>query len=120
MRREMICICCPRGCRLVAEREDENANWEVSGNQCPRGAAYAVQELTNPCRVVTAVVKTDSSEIMFLPVRTDRPCPRGEIAALLNKLYTITVNVPVRRGDVVAHDVNGTGIDVVASETIEK
>ena len=120
MRREMICICCPRGCRLVAERENDNAEWEISGNQCPRGAAYAIQEITNPCRVVTAVVKTNSSQIMFLPVRTDKPYPREGIAQLLNTLYGMTVNVPVKRGDVLIHNVNGTDIDVIASESIEE
>ena len=120
MRREMICICCPRGCRLVAEREDENANWEVSGNQCPRGAAYAIQEITNPCRVVTAVVKTNSRQIMFLPVRTDKPCPREDIARLLNTLYGMTVSVPVKRGDAVLQNANGMDINVIASESIEE
>ena len=112
---EMICIVCPRGCHL---RIDEQMN--VTGNACPRGAAYAIQELTNPCRVVTAVVKTNSSQIMFLPVRTDKPYPREGIAQLLNTLYGMTVNVPVRRGDVLIHNVNGTDIDVIASESIEE
>ena len=120
MRKEMICICCPRGCRLVAEREDENANWEVSGNQCPRGAAYAIQEITNPCRVVTAVVKTNSSQILFLPVRTNKPYPRDGISQLLNTLYAMTVKVPVKRGDVILKNVNGTDIDVIASESIDE
>lgn len=120
MKKEMICICCPRGCRLTVERADENSEWNVTGNQCPRGVTYAIQEISNPCRTVTAVVRTNSLNVLFLPVRTDRPCPRGEVASLLNALYAMEVKVPVRRGDVILADFNGTGVNVVASETISE
>ena len=37
--KELICITCPRGCHLQV---DDNLN--VTGNMCPRGAAYAKAE----------------------------------------------------------------------------
>ena len=41
LKKQFLCICCPTGCRLTAERENETAPWRISGNRCPRGAAYA-------------------------------------------------------------------------------
>ena len=50
---KLICITCPLGCRLEAER-GADGELLVSGNHCPRGARYAREELLAPKRVVTA------------------------------------------------------------------
>ncbi len=99
MKKELICISCPQGCRLSAEIEGDN--FSVSGNRCPRGAVYARQEMTDPRRVVTAVMRTDDPDNPFIPVRTAKPYPKDEIPALLNKLYSMTVKTPIKRGDVI-------------------
>lgn len=36
-KREIICICCPRGCHLQVDPEND---YNVTGNACPNGAAY--------------------------------------------------------------------------------
>ncbi len=115
MKKELICISCPQGCRLAAEPDGENCI--VSGNRCPRGAAYAQQELTDPRRVVTAVVKTDDPENPFIPVRTDKPFPRAGIPALLNRLYQMTVKTPVKCGDAVLENVENMQIRVIVTES---
>ena len=43
--RELICIMCPKGCRLTV---DDDLN--VSGNSCVRGVTYGKQEVTDPRR----------------------------------------------------------------------
>jgi len=116
MKRNMICISCPRGCHLTVVCDNESVECTVSGNRCPRGEAYARQEMLNPCRVVTAVIRTNRNELLYLPVRTDKPLPKEHIDELLNMLYSMTVQLPVRRGDVIVADVAGTGINVIASE----
>ncbi len=103
MKKELICISCPQGCRLSASLDGEN--FSVSGNRCPRGAAYAKQEMTDPKRIVTAVMKTDNPEHPFIPVRTEKPYPKDQIPALLNKLYSIIVKTPIRRGDTIIEGV---------------
>ena len=114
MRRQLICINCPRGCHLEAT---QNADGEitVTGNGCARGVAYARQELTDPRRVVTAVVHTTSETMPWLPVKTDAPLPKQAIAPLLNRLYQMTVEVPVSCGETILADVGGTGVNVVAT-----
>ena len=115
MKKSLICIGCPRGCRLEIEMEGETIT--VTGNSCPRGEAYAKQEMTNPRRVVTAVVHTTSEELPWLPVKTSEPFPKAQISALLNQLYKMTVKPPIHCGDIVLENIDGTSIHVVATES---
>jgi CxxC motif-containing protein len=111
---KLICITCPRSCHLSVEKCD--GQWLVSGNMCPRGKSYAEQELTDPRRVVTAVIRCDDPVRPLLPVRSNRPYPKSEIAASLNELYRVEVKTPVARGEVV-YDISGhPEIKIVACE----
>ena len=49
--KELICIVCPKGCHLYV---DEENNDFVTGNSCPRGAAYGQNEIRNPQRTLTS------------------------------------------------------------------
>ena len=117
MKKSLICIGCPRGCRLEVEMEGETIT--VRGNSCPKGEEYAKQEMTNPRRVVTAVIHTTSRQIPWLPVKTSAPYPKAQIAPLLNRLYAMTITPPVRCGDVLLQDIDGSGIHVVATESCD-
>ena len=50
--KELICIVCPKGCHL---KVDEENNYAVTGNACPRGAEYGAAELQHPVRVLDGV-----------------------------------------------------------------
>ena len=41
--KELVCIVCPNGCRLQV---DDEHGYTVTGNRCPRGAAYGKTECT--------------------------------------------------------------------------
>ncbi len=111
---ELICITCPRSCRLHVEKS--GSDWQISGNMCPRGKAYAIQEMTDPRRTVTAVMRCDDPEQPQIPVRTDKPYPQTQIPALLNKLYSMTVKTPVAGGEVIYTD-PAANINIIASES---
>ena len=64
--KEMICICCPMGCRLKVY--DEESPIRVEGNTCPRGAKYGAEEAVCPKRVVTSVVRVKGGEIAMVSV----------------------------------------------------
>ena len=55
MKRNLTCIICPRGCALTAEITESGVT--VTGNACPKGEEYAINECTNPVRTVTATVR---------------------------------------------------------------
>ena len=119
MKKNFICIVCPAGCRLTAEKED-SGKISVSGNKCPKGSEYATKELSNPERIVTAVVKTDSEELPFLPVRTDKAISRELVVSLLKTIYSMNVKVPVKRGDVIIKDFQSSGVNVIFSRSLNK
>ncbi len=110
---EMYCICCPRGCRLKAEKLDDGSV-SVTGNACPRGESYGQTELTNPTRIVTGLVRIAGMR-KPLPVKTRMPIPKDKIYDVLEVLHRTMVNLPVKIGDVVITNVAGCGVDVVAT-----
>lgn len=114
---EMTCIVCPVGCRMTIEHTDDGI--QVSGNRCKRGAEYAREEYRDPRRVVTATCAIDGAEVARLPVRSSAPVPVDSMAAFLTHVYELRLTAPVSGGDVVATDVAGTGLDLVATMSLE-
>ncbi len=105
MKRELTCIICPIGCSLTATWEGEE--FTVSGNTCPRGAAYAKAECTSPVRTVTATVRCGGE---MLPVKTDRPIPKDKIFACMAQIHSIEAKAPVKIGDILCRNVFGANI----------
>jgi len=116
---ELTCIVCPIGCRLKVER-NEDGSLEVTGNRCRRGAAYAEEEFSDPRRMVTGTCAVRDGVFFRLPVRSSESVPIDRIASFLNAMYRLVLDAPVRRGELVATDVADTGIDLVATMTVEK
>lgn len=114
---KMICVICPLGCQL--EVEPSNSEFKVSGNKCQRGKSYAIEEMTNPTRMVTTTVKLLKSEFCRLPVKTSRPISKGKIFELMKETNKIELTAPVKRGQIVCRDIIGSGADLVATKTVK-
>jgi CxxC motif-containing protein len=119
--RNLTCIVCPIGCSV--DVEDDPAALDglsVTGNNCPRGAVYAREEVRAPKRVVTATcgIEGEAGAVRRVPVKSASPCPREEIPALLDDIYKTMISLPVKSGDVVIRGWKGSRIDVVATRTI--
>ncbi|MDR2176457.1 MAG: DUF1667 domain-containing protein [Treponema sp.] len=131
--RNLTCIVCPIGCSLVAGEAEPGADGlpvlTITGNRCPRGAAYAQEEIRAPKRIVTATcaIAEDSAPAgagcsaasagagpRRVPVKTSAPCPREKVSALLKDIYQTNVKLPVRAGDKILSNWDGLGIDVLA------
>ncbi len=110
--KELICIVCPKGCHL---RVDEEQDYLVTGNGCPRGAEYGKIELTNPTRVITSTVRVTGGAHPRCPVKTDRPISKGLILSAMALLDTVTLTAPVKPGQVVAENICGTGANFIAT-----
>lgn len=113
---ELICITCPRGCHLKVDEENDYA---VSGNACPRGAVYGKNEILNPVRVVTSTVKTSVKAESRCPVKTNGAIPKGKMFEAMKLLDDIVLDAPINVGDVVIADLFGTGIDFVTCKEIK-
>ena len=113
--KEFICIVCPRGCHLTV---DDNMN--VTGNTCPKGKVYALNEITNPTRMITSTVAIESSELNRLPVMTSSPIPKGKIFDVMEEINKVRIKAPVRINDVVIKNVLGLDSDIIATRNILK
>ena len=120
--RNLTCIICPIGCSLEAEESGPD-NLIVTGGRCPRGETYAQEEIRSPKRIVTATaaiqaVKETILSVRRVPVKTSSPCPKEKINSLLCDIYKMKLSLPVKTGDVIISNWNGSGIDVIAVRTI--
>ncbi len=111
--KELICIVCPRGCHLSV---DENN--VVTGNFCPRGAKYAIKELTHPERVLTSTVRIDSINEDRLPVKTSEAIAKELIFKAMEELNKVSVKAPIKIGDVIIENIAGSGVNLVATKNI--
>ena len=115
--KNLICIVCPKGCHLQV---DEDNGYAVTGNSCPRGAEYGKTELLHPTRVLTSTVRVDGGLHRRLPVKTTAPIPKELLFQAMEALNGVTLTAPVTVGQVVLHDLLGTGVDVVATRERKK
>ena len=110
--KELVCIVCPRGCRLSVD--DENG-YEVSGYSCPRGAEYGRRELTAPTRVITSTVRIRGAAYSRCPVKTAGAIPKNLISDAMALLDGVELSSPVKTGDTVIENVLGTGVNFVVT-----
>ena len=115
MNRDLICIICPRGCMLHVE--EQNGELCVSGNACPRGKQYAIDECTNPLRTITSIVRVSNRDDTMVSVKTANPIPKGKIFDAMAQIRAVSVEAPVKIGDVILKDVFGA--DIVATKDVE-
>lgn len=117
MIRKLICIECPKGCLLSVEVEGGRF-LEVRGNDCLKGEAYAKSEIENPMRILTSTVVTRGLPLKMIPVRTDRPIPKGKIIEAMEEIRKLKLSNPVRVGDVIVENFLGLGVDLIATREI--
>lgn len=122
--RTLTCIGCPMGCQVTItyEKKGESVDMDsinVTGNTCPRGKEYAISEVTNPTRTVTGTVGVNNRDGVVVSVKTKDPIPKGKISEVAEKLLTLTVDAPVKIGEVVCADICDTGVDLVVTRNCD-
>lgn len=110
MKKNMICIICPRGCAMTAEVNGEAVT--VTGNTCPKGEEYAINECLHPMRTVTAAIRVANRENTMVSVKTEAAVPKDKMMDVMELLHKTSVNAPVSIGHVVLSDVFGTRVIV--------
>ena len=112
--KELTCIVCPRGCRLTI---DDDMN--VTGNTCPRGKEYAINELTHPVRIITSSVRVTNRENLLASVKTSGAIPKEKIFDVMAEINKLGVKAPCEIGQVVAHNILGLGVDIIITKNIK-
>ena len=119
MVKELVCVNCPVGCRLTVEVENGQVR-SVSGNSCPRGEEYAKSECIRPERILTTTVRITGAIHRVLPVITESEIPLDMIMDAMEAVRQIKAEAPVSVGDVIAENLLGTGVNLVAARSMEK
>ena len=102
--KEFTCIVCPKGCRIFVDGDGK-----FTGAGCERGIRYVESEMENPTR---------GGELPRLPVKTSAPIPKKMMLRAVALLNDVTVEAPVRCGDVILKNILDTGVDFVATKSV--
>ena len=76
--------------------------------------------MTDPQRMLTSTVRIEGGELPLLPVVSKTTLPKGKILDCAAALRGVTVQAPVKTGDVIAANILGLGVDIVASRDMDK
>ncbi|MDD2648510.1 MAG: DUF1667 domain-containing protein [Eubacteriales bacterium] len=115
MARELICVCCPMGCRISAD--NSGGSWNFSGYTCKRGLEYASQEVAHPSRVLTASIPLSNRSVP-VSVKSASPLPKELLISAMRQILSLKVEAPVSIGQVLLKDVCGTGISLIATSDV--
>lgn len=112
----LTCIICPLGCTLDLEVENKEIK-KITGNGCKRGISFAQTEFHNPQRMVTTIVSLEGGEYPFLPVISEGEVPKKDLKECMDFLQKVKVKAPIKMGDIVAKNIVGTGVNIIAAKT---
>lgn len=106
----LTCIMCPMGCSLTV-RKEKNGELKVSGNNCARGEIFAKEEITEPKRVVTSLVKTKKGVVS---VKTTSAIPKTLVKDVVGEIEKLRPE-KVKFGEVLIKNIFNTGADIVVT-----
>ena len=115
--RSLTCIVCPNGCELEV-RMDNGQIQSVAGAICPKGEAYARQEMIDPQRTIASSVRVHRGTLPLVSVRLNRPVPKDRLFDVMNELKKVELDAPVESGTCVIHNVLGLNSDVVTTKKV--
>ena len=116
--RNLICIGCPLGCPVTVTMEGEDI--QVTGNTCPRGADYARKEVLSPTRIVTSSIRVNDGVIARVSVKTKNDSPKPKSFEVMDEIRNTRVDAPVTMGQVLISDCAGTGVEIIATKSVER
>lgn len=117
-KKELTCIGCPRGCNLIVTMDNETVI-DIQGFSCNVGKEYAKSECTNPTRILTSIVKVNNGKISVVPCKSSTPIEKDKIFLSLKELKSITVNAPIKIGDILIKNILNTNIDIISTRDVE-
>ena len=113
--RAYTCIICPNGCDI--QPAQDSGEIVVSGALCSKGKQYVLQEMTDPRRTISSLARVDGGERQVVGVRLTAAIPKAKIAEVMGEIRKISLNAPVKRGQVVANNILGLGCDLITIDS---
>lgn len=118
MNRKITCVMCPVGCRITVEMNGDEP--VISGNRCTRGRQYVIDELIKPKRVLTTSVKVKDGDLPLVSVKTSGPIEKKIIMDKMKEIKKKTVEAPVKIGEIIITNIDGNGVDLLATRKVKK
>ena len=116
--KEITCIVCPIGCKILV-RMDGSKLEILSGYKCKKGIEYSRNEALDPRRMLTTSALVKNGDWPLVSVKSSQPVPKEKLFFVLQKVKKADVNAPVILGEIVIKNVADTGIDIIATKTVE-
>lgn len=116
--RTYTCIVCPNGCE--AEVETKGDEVLIDGKICARGREYVFQEVRDPRRTFSSLVRVRGGEREVVAVRLTGAVPRDRIGEAMGVIRGLEAEAPVEAGRVLEEDLLGLGVRVVAVDGVAK
>ena len=113
--KEITCIECPVGCRIEVGVENGVATY-VKGNGCPRGKAYAENEVVCPKRIITTTVRCENGKM--LSVKTDKAVKKADMFEIMKTINAFVAKTPVRIGQVLIKNISEDS-NLIATQNVE-
>jgi CxxC motif-containing protein len=113
-----LCVSCPVGCSIQVTYEGDRV-LKVEGNTCPRALVFAQKEISNPERVFATTVRVTGGKLPVCPVRSRGPVPKSSVFDISRAVATLSIEAPVEIGQVILPNVCGTGVEIIASRSLE-
>jgi CxxC motif-containing protein len=114
--KDLICITCPKGCE--AKVWSDEGEIKVKGKICRKGKAYLEQEFREPMRILTTTVVVRNGIYRRFPVRTAKAFPRKHLFKAMEQISRVSVEPPVRIGEVVLCNLADSGVDLIAADDL--
>jgi len=121
LKKEIICIICPKGCQIQVEGEEKNI-YSIKNNECSRGYEYAKTEFINPCRILTSSVHLEGNSRngrKMLPVRSSKVISKKLLMSCMKEIKNKRVKAPVRLHQIIIPNILNTGANIIACMPIK-
>ena len=117
--KQFICVICPNSCRLTVWK-DPTGEIQVTGNQCARGLDYGVKEYSHPERMLITTMQIQGAKLPVIPVRSRTTLPKELLLTAVKIISEQVCYAPIKMGDVLVENIADSGIDVIASRSMEE
>lgn len=114
--RTYTCIICPNGCEIALSGEPTNPT--MDGALCKKGVEYVRQELTDPRRTISSLVRVDGGVRPLVSVRITSAIPRDRIVDAMDAIKAMHVRAPVAAGQTLSRNLLDLGCDVIAIDDV--
>lgn len=114
--RTYTCVVCPNGCEIDAEMN--GGVLVADGALCPKGEEYVRQEMTDPRRTISTLVKVAGGERDTVSARLSHPVPLAKIRDVMALVRGMECAAPIRAGQALADDLLGLGCRLIAVDDV--